>query len=751
MRRHVFALVVLSALVSVGLAGPYDGMRLVKVWTDSATQREMVGTLPMLLMSEAERTHGGTEYLADEATLRRLDAAGVVYLVEVEDMQKVVDTERARLDARVRWGVGPAPRGDDTFFTEFRDPAEIAAFLDQLVAAHPGIVSREAIGTSLQGRTIEAFTISGAGDPDSKRSLVFNGTIHAREWISPTTVLYMMQQLADGYGSDPRITALLDRVTYRIIPVLNPDGYDYTWTTYRMWRKNLRNGYGVDLNRNFSEGWGGPGSSGSHGSETYRGSSPFSEPESRVLRDYMLGVPNLAAHIDYHSFSQLVMWPPGDEISYLPPPDGTVFEQLGRDYRNAIHDTTGARYKPQRIADLYLASGNTADWGYVQAGSFSWAVELRPPSAGGTFAPPPTEILPCAQENLAGALVLGEAVADGVLLTPIETPTLTEPETPVDVVVEVDPAFLRTLDGVSIDLFVRTGEGSVFAPVAMSGDNYVFTTTLPGVVCGTPVDYYAEVATPEGVTLRYPEGGADDPVSLTVVRTRSVLTDDMETDTGWTAGVPGDTATTGVWELAEPVVSQDQPGEDHTPNGTLCWITEAARTSNLHDSDVNGVTTLISPAYDLSTTWDEHFLSFWLWYNTYDEPLEIGISADNGQTFEPLDVVTETTGDWVYRSYALPADFGSSRAFRVRFVATDEGSSSLIEAAVDDLAIYTVGCGLNPADLAEPFGVLDVEDITAFITAFLGGDPAADLAPPQGVIDLHDLTAFIGFFLQGSP
>ena len=99
------------------------------------------------------------------------------------------------------------------------------------------------------------------------------------------TTVYVAESLLSGYGESDRITALVNGTEFFIIPIVNPDGYRYTWNSFRMWRKNRRNNgngsYGVDLNRNWAVGWGGGGSSGNPVSNPYRGTGPFSEITSR--------------------------------------------------------------------------------------------------------------------------------------------------------------------------------------------------------------------------------------------------------------------------------------------------------------------------------------------------------------------------------------------------------------------------------------------------------------------------------------
>jgi hypothetical protein len=125
----------------------------------SAGQRLAVSSLGLTLMSEAVRTDGVAEYLATGAEREALIAAGVAFEVLREDVQASVDAERARLANRAIWGVDPQPRGSDVFFEEFRDYAELNAFFDDLVTGNPGVITRETIGQSVQGRDIEAFTI----------------------------------------------------------------------------------------------------------------------------------------------------------------------------------------------------------------------------------------------------------------------------------------------------------------------------------------------------------------------------------------------------------------------------------------------------------------------------------------------------------------------------------------------------------------------------------------------------------------
>ena len=110
-----------------------------------------------------------------------------------------------------------------------------------------------------------------------------------REWLTPQTVLYVAEHLLSQYQSDPDVKLLVDNIEWYILPVANPDGYVYSWTTDRFCAES-RNGYGVDLNRNWGYQWGGEGSSGVTTSDLYRGPSAFSEPETQAAR-FLGGTP----------------------------------------------------------------------------------------------------------------------------------------------------------------------------------------------------------------------------------------------------------------------------------------------------------------------------------------------------------------------------------------------------------------------------------------------------------------------------
>ncbi|MDG2165157.1 MAG: M14 family zinc carboxypeptidase, partial [Flavobacteriales bacterium] len=197
-----------------------------------------------------------------------------------------------------------------------------------------------------------------------------------------------------------------------IVPIVNPDGYVYSHTTDRYWRKNRQpnpgSSYiGTDLNRNWDADWnGGQSTSTSPSSDIYVGSYPFSAYEANVVKNYMQSIPNLRGHLDIHSYSALVLGPWGYTNSQTP--DHAEVVSLGNAMNDAITNTNGYPFTfgtGDANGALYLASGTMPDWTYDGLGALGYTYELRPNSAsGGGFELPESQILDAAEENYNGAM-----------------------------------------------------------------------------------------------------------------------------------------------------------------------------------------------------------------------------------------------------------------------------------------------------------------------------------------------------------
>jgi hypothetical protein len=295
-------------------------------------------------------------------------------------------------------------------FSHWHDPAQIDTILTTtLPGAHPSLCAVQTIGTSIEGRPIKALKISnnpGVNDP-AKGDVVIMATHHAREWMSTETALYIADQLLTRYATDPDVKADVDRLQIWIIPVVNPDGFAFTRTGNRFWRKNRRdNGdgtRGVDLNRNYGYQWGlNSGSSPDTWVDTYRGTGPFSEPEIAAMRDFLQARTNLKTILTYHSFSELFLRPWA--YTTADPPGEPTLAALALRNIAAIQAVHGHLYN-ENIG--YTSSGETNDfaWGTMRVSGFT--PEVRPTATGvGGFDPPETEIIPNIEENFAAARAL---------------------------------------------------------------------------------------------------------------------------------------------------------------------------------------------------------------------------------------------------------------------------------------------------------------------------------------------------------
>jgi carboxypeptidase T len=386
-------------------------------------------------------------HAGDEARLQALGAAPQVLDDAVgrhfaERAERELGARRKPAPALVRSAVGP----DGVFRIEALPPfgsgsmggywtlAEVKMKLDSLVASDTRDLvadQLDTLGTTVQGRPIWGLRLGKHMDaPDPRPAVFFNALTHAREPEGMQTLFYFVDDLLSHYDTDSFARYLLDQRVIYICPVVNPDGYYYNQTISPggggSWRKNRRNNgtsYGVDLNRNFGFMWGydNLGSSPTPSNETYRGPSPFSEFETRALRDRVNSLKPVTG-LSFHSYSDLFIHPWG--YATLTPPDSLKFWEWNDEA------TRGSPYfagEGPRI--LYATNGDFNDWTYGDTTSrprcFSWTPEIGTSTDG--FWPAPSRIVPLAQENLlkcytvaaiAGPYVrvVSSSLADGELI-----------------------------------------------------------------------------------------------------------------------------------------------------------------------------------------------------------------------------------------------------------------------------------------------------------------------------------------------
>lgn len=350
-----------------------------------------------------------TVFLSDQQ-FARLQLTNFVYEVLIDDwfyyyskQPKLSESEKASFiqNSKDNFGVEGFGYGSmGGFFTM----AELYARLDSMYTLYPNIITQKfSIGTTIEGRPIYAVKISDNPNVNENEPQVFyNSLIHAREPQGMMTIMYYMYYLLENYGTDPEVTYLVNSREIYFQPLVNPDGYEYNRSTNAngggMWRKNRRLNSdatrGVDLNRNFGFQWGynNVGSSPTPSSETYRGTAPFSEPETQAMRDFV-NSKNIKTALNYHTYSNLLLYPWGYISS--PTPDNAIFVEFSNDMVAYNGYENG---QPPLI--LYDVNGATDDWMYGDQLSKPKILSMTPEVGSTGFWPTQAEIFPLAIENL---------------------------------------------------------------------------------------------------------------------------------------------------------------------------------------------------------------------------------------------------------------------------------------------------------------------------------------------------------------
>ena len=560
---------------------PNEGHTAVRIHVETAERLALLRRLDAQLLSCFEGL-GDNDYVVSPEALETLDRLGVPYTVLDEDVVATIQVLRARIDranatyeahlAEKTAGVEDGLRALDVSSTEatasgagadgpswfdtYKELDAIRARAEELQAMRPDLVTLQELGASLEHRAIWAIRITGPGSGAEKPAVLFTATQHAREWQSPMVSMYLADQLIRGYDVDPRLRRLVDDLEILIVPMVNPDGYVYSWIPwpdgYMHWRKNRRviGGEfcdGIDLNRNWDAHWGldDTGSSGDPCDDTYRGSGPFSEPETRAVRDLILAHPNLAAHVDYHSYFQMILTPYGYTDLLSPDHD----EHISR--ATLMHNEIEAKYqKDYEVgpvnSTVYPVNGLMNDWVYQEHEVFSAAVELRPGEECFYCFQPDPELLPrTCEENLAAALALMESLIDPVTWVfpegrPAQVPSGVELAVAVQILAE--PGVISPGSG-SAMVYYRSSPSSQFMsePLTYLG-GYDYEATLPALGgAGSAWEYYFVVDT----TSRVSKSPAEAPEALHRMGV-------VEPVYGWSFDVDPGWTTEGDWAFGQP-------------------------------------------------------------------------------------------------------------------------------------------------------------------------------------------------------
>ena len=348
-----------------------------------------------------DETHGhhpgAVEIVLWPGDAARLTKLGLTWTVVTEDL--LTDPSESRgPDVLVRM---PGPDR-----TDYRHLADYEAELKALAKKHPKIVRLITMPEkTLEGRTVYGVEIAhDVAGKDGRPGFLVDGMHHSREWPAGEFPMIYAHQLVEGYGKNAKITRLLKKLRFFVVPVVNVDGFDYSREApvdgnsaagqMAYWRKNRRSftgvtlpepigvnpdAYGVDPNRNYGYMWGDDigGSSEIQADETHRGSAAFSEPESRNIAQLMLGRP-IVGLVTNHTSGRLVMHPWGFTDDETPGGDEKIFDGIGAKLADAM-----GGYQNWSAIELYATSGGSRDWAYGALGALPYTFEH-----GAAFHPP---------------------------------------------------------------------------------------------------------------------------------------------------------------------------------------------------------------------------------------------------------------------------------------------------------------------------------------------------------------------------
>ncbi|KFQ21996.1 Carboxypeptidase O, partial [Merops nubicus] len=326
-----------------------------------------------------------------------LDQHMISYKVLIPDVQELVDQSMPRKRSSHRQVL------ENYVYTEYHPMEEIYQWMSEIQKSNSEVVTQHSLGATVENRTMNYLQISQPSDK-AKKIMWMDCGIHAREWISPAFCQWFVKEILQNYKSDPKISRFLQNFDLYVLPVLNIDGYIYSWQKDRLWRKNrspYQNGtcYGTDLNRNFNSSWGSVGVSYNCSSEIFCGSGPESEPETRAVAQFLRRrKSDIVCYLTIHSYGQFILTPYGSTTA--PPSNSEELMHVAQKAAAALMGKYGTKYEvgPTSLI-LYENSGSSRDWAHTIGIPFSYTFELRDNGTHG-FVLPPTQIQPTCEETM---------------------------------------------------------------------------------------------------------------------------------------------------------------------------------------------------------------------------------------------------------------------------------------------------------------------------------------------------------------
>ncbi|OAD52755.1 Zinc carboxypeptidase A 1 [Eufriesea mexicana] len=409
-----FIFVTLVALATAQKVVVYDNYKVFRVQPKTEEQFQIISSLEDVsdgfsFWKEPYAVHSFADVMVAPHKIpdfhEIMSKFDITYDVYVDDVQSLIGTKAPEIQL-LEFSSTSSP--NEFNFSTYHNLDEIYNYLDSLAKANPGKVQVLVGGKTYEGRQIKGVKLSFG---KNKPGIFLESGIHAREWVTSATVLYILNELV--YSTKADVRALAESHDWYIFPVFNPDGFVYTHTTNRLWRKTRKPYglfcYGTDPNRNWGYKWMEGGASNNPCSETYAGSSAFSDVETKSLSEFIKSISDkFSSYVAFHSYSQLLMFPYGHTKEHLENYDDSL--EIGKKTIDALSVRYHTQYQTGNIAEtIYVATGSSMDW---VKGTFhkpiTYTYELRDTGRYG-FLLPANQIVPTALETLDSLVAMFKA------------------------------------------------------------------------------------------------------------------------------------------------------------------------------------------------------------------------------------------------------------------------------------------------------------------------------------------------------
>ncbi|XP_076185067.1 carboxypeptidase A6 [Aptenodytes patagonicus] len=398
-----------AALPLRGHRGRYAGDKVIRVVPESERETQILraafNRLKVDLWQPSSPFHIVEGTVTDvrvpqntsRSLLPYLQQANIQYTILISDLQKAIENQTGLRSYRNRRSLSGYN------YEVYHSLEEIQGWMHHLNKTHSDLVHMFSVGKSYEGRPLFVLKLGKRSRPYKKAVWIDCG-IHAREWIGPAFCQWFVKEALQTYQTDPAMRKMLTQLYFYIMPVFNVDGYHFSWTNDRFWRKTRSKNtrlrcHGVDANRNWKVKWCDEGASFHPCDDTYCGPFPESEPEVKAVAHFLRKHrKQIKAYLSFHAYAQMLLYP--YSYKYATIPNFSCVESAAYNAVNALQSAYGIRYRyGPASSTLYVSSGSSMDWAYKNGIPYAFAFELRDTGHFG-FLLPETLIKPTCTETM---------------------------------------------------------------------------------------------------------------------------------------------------------------------------------------------------------------------------------------------------------------------------------------------------------------------------------------------------------------